>query len=694
MFQKILIANRGEIACRIIKTAKTLNITTVAVYSSVDEHALHVRLADESYPIGPAPSRDSYLNIHAIIQAALNSGAQAIHPGYGFLSENAEFAEQCAKHKLIFIGPSPQAIRAMGSKSTAKILVGKAQVPVIPGYEGKQDLQSFQKAAKHIGYPLLIKPCAGGGGKGMKIVRHEHELEEQLNAARREAMASFGDDELLLEKYLENPRHIEIQIMADQHGQAVHLFERDCSIQRRHQKVIEEAPASSCSLDLRHQMGAMAIAAARAVNYVGAGTVEFLVTPEQDFYFIEMNTRLQVEHPVTEMITGLDLVEWQLRIAAGESLPLQQTQIQSRGHAIEVRLYAEDPHHDFRPSTGIISHLRWPEENEHLRIDVGITQGDEVSSYYDPMIAKLIAWDEHREGAIKQLTHALKQIQLVGLLTNIEFLLRLVSHEAFMKGQCATGFIQAHQSQLIPQSEPVPDLILASAAFFKLFQEQEYSKQKAQISDDIYSPWFEINAWRMNASPFQTLYFLDSNILRKVDYRVTSGGYLFRIEDREIEVQGTFSPSFPRRRESRVPREGGDPVLNKKKISSTYELNLSLGIQDFHLTLIQENENKLVLIHDGLHYTLNLNDRVHSESDEIDADHRFHAVLPGTVVALPVKKGEQIEKGAPLIVIEAMKIEHTLYAPYTGIVDEIYFGLGDLVKEGEELISFSAEEKL
>ena len=448
MFNKILIANRGEIACRVIRTARRMGIRTVAVFSDADRGAQHVDLADEAYPIGPAPARDSYLNGAAVLEAARLSGAQAIHPGYGFLSENADFAESCAAAGIVFIGPPPAAIRAMGSKSAAKSLMAKANVPLVPGYHGDaQDPALLAAEATRIGYPVLIKASAGGGGKGMRVVEAPAQFTEALELAKGEARASFGDDQVLIERYLTAPRHIEIQVFADRHGNTVSLFERDCSIQRRHQKIIEEAPAPGMSPDRRNAMGRAACDAAHAIGYEGAGTVEFIVDDEK-FFFMEMNTRLQVEHPVTEAITGQDLVEWQLRVAAGEPLPLLQDALAIDGHAIEVRLYAEDPAREYRPSTGTLRHLRQPQPGDGIRIDTGVRQGDAISIYYDPMIAKLIAHGADRGEALRRMEAALAEYEVAGVQTNLDLLRAVVASEGFASGHFDTGYLVKHPDLL------------------------------------------------------------------------------------------------------------------------------------------------------------------------------------------------------------------------------------------------------
>src|SRR3954471_13977865 len=515
MFDKILIANRGEIAVRVARTAKRLGIRTVAVYSEADANALHVASCDEAYLIGPAPARESYLKAERIIDVARRSGAQAIHPGYGFLSENAAFARSCADAGIVFIGPSARAIAAMGSKSASKDIMGKAGVPLVPGYHGEsQEATLLAQEAESIGYPVLIKASAGGGGKGMRIVKEPGQLSDAIASAKREALASFADERLLLEKYLSRPRHIELQVFADTHGNAVYLFERDCSVQRRHQKVLEEAPAPAMTAARRRQMGSAAIAAARAVNYVNAGTVEFIADDAGNFYFMEMNTRLQVEHPVTEMITGLDLVEWQLRVAAGEALPLTQEQLTIKGHAIEARIYAEDPARGFLPATGTIAHLRQPALSPHVRVDTGVRTGDSIGVHYDPMIAKLIAWDVDRPAALRRLRAALAEYQLAGPANNIVFLSRVVAHPAFANADrepelLDTHLIERYSAELIPVPQPAGDAVLAIAALEELMREQEAATQAAARSADPWSPWDLSDGWRLNEDNHHTLRFVD-----------------------------------------------------------------------------------------------------------------------------------------------------------------------------------------
>jgi 3-methylcrotonyl-CoA carboxylase alpha subunit len=508
MFTKVLIANRGEIACRVVKTCRRLGIRTVAVYSEADAGARHVRLADEAVLIGPPPARESYLRIEAVLDAARETGAEAIHPGYGFLSENEDFASACASEGITFIGPPVGAIRAMGSKSAAKRLMEQAGVPLVPGYHGDNQDPDFLKAqADAIGYPVLIKASAGGGGKGMRVVERAEDFDEALASCRREAAASFGDDRVLVEKYLLRPRHIEIQVFADTHGDVVHLFERDCSVQRRHQKVLEEAPAPGLTPERRARMGAAACDAARAVGYVGAGTVEFIAAPDGAFYFMEMNTRLQVEHPVTEMITGQDLVEWQLRVAAGERLPLAQEQLTIRGHAIEGRIYAEDPAKGFLPSTGRLIHLAPPPETLHVRVDSGVEEGDEITPYYDPMIAKLIVWDEDRERACARMLRALAGFRVVGVANNVAFLSRLVACPAFASADLDTGLIERERAFLFPEQEKAPGEVFALAALAELLSEVQHAAGESARREDPYTPWAKRDGWRLNATFSRSMKF-------------------------------------------------------------------------------------------------------------------------------------------------------------------------------------------
>ncbi|MGH8745502.1 MAG: acetyl-CoA carboxylase biotin carboxylase subunit, partial [Burkholderiales bacterium] len=519
----------------------------VAVYSDVDRDALHVRLADEARGIGPAPARESYLNAETVIAAARAAGAEAIHPGYGFLSENQAFARACAAAGIVFIGPTPEAIAAMGDKSAAKTLMEKARVPLVPGYHGEnQDAGFLLGRAEAIGFPVLIKACAGGGGKGMRVVRRGAEFEAALASCRREAKAAFGDDRVLIERYLDRPRHIEIQVFGDAHGNCVHLFERDCSVQRRHQKVLEEAPAPGMSADRRREMGQAAVAAAKAIAYTGAGTVEFIAETDEAragalgdrFYFMEMNTRLQVEHPVTEMITGLDLVEWQLRVAAGERLPHTQDEITLHGHAIEARLYAEDPRREFLPATGRLARLAFPAASDVVRIDTGIESGAIITPHYDPMIAKLIVWGEDRGTALARLRAALAACEIAGVATNVEFLARLAASGAFSRAELDTGLIERCRDELFPPRMPAPPEALAAVALTELLLEQESARERAQTSGDPHSPWNEVDGWRMNEDSHHDFVFTEGEAQYPVTVRFFAEGCRAAIAGREYALEG------------------------------------------------------------------------------------------------------------------------------------------------------------
>ena len=532
MFERLLVANRGEIACRIIRTAKLLGITTIAVYSRADADALHVELADEAWLIGPAPARESYLSIDTIIEIARRSGAQAVHPGYGFLSENAQFSESCARAGLIFVGPPASAMRLMGSKASAKALMERAGVPVAPGYHGDaKDVATLSEAAARIGFPVLIKASSGGGGRGMRVVREAGALPEAIAGAKREAQASFGDDRLLIEKYLSRPRHVEIQIFADTHGGCVSFLERDCSMQRRHQKILEETPAPNFSPELRRAMRQAAVEAARAVGYIGAGTVEFLVQNES-FFFLEMNTRLQVEHPVTEMIAGQDLVEWQLRVASGERLPLTEGELRMRGCAMEARICAEDPARDFMPSVGEIAHLRSPRESGAVRVDTGVRRGDRVTHYYDSLLAKLIVWGVDRAEAMQRLRVALDSFELVGVSTNLDLLRALVADPKFQRGEYDTGFVEAEAARLAMPAAPTRNqeaIILTAATAAWLADQRRLDEASAAERGDPWSPWAMGDGWRIDGAGHHDIEFdLNARRLRAKIHPLAAGG--FRLE--------------------------------------------------------------------------------------------------------------------------------------------------------------------
>ncbi|HUC72247.1 MAG TPA: acetyl-CoA carboxylase biotin carboxylase subunit [Stellaceae bacterium] len=667
MFSKLLIANRGEIACRIIRTARRMGIAAVAVYSEADCGALHVALADEARPIGPAAARDSYLNIEAIVEAALASGAEAVHPGYGFLSENADFADACEQAGLVFVGPPPAAIRAMGSKAAAKAMMARAGVPVVPGYHGDdQDPDRLADEARHIGFPVLVKASAGGGGRGMRVVGDGAEFGAALAAARREAAGAFGDDRVLIEKYLERPRHIEVQVFADRHGNTVHIFDRDCSIQRRHQKVIEEAPAPGLGDEQRRAMGKAAVAAARAAGYVGAGTIEFIAPADapDKFYFIEMNTRLQVEHAVTETVTGLDLVEWQLRVAAGEVLPWHQHELARRGHAIEARLYAEDPERDFLPQTGTLHRLQLPAA-ELARVDTGVRQGDAVTPFYDPMIAKIIAWGEDRPAAVGRLRRALAETAILGLRTNLGFLARVAAHPDFAAGAVDTGFIERHRQALLPQQGPAPDTALAAAVLSRLFARADAVRAKAVLTGDPFSPWAQGDGWRLGAASRQDVVLGDGAEERRVAAMARGAGWLMRLGNRDIAVGGEVHPDG--------------------------SLAVTLDGVRRRVRVLDHDCETAVFI-DGESWRLDEVDPLAPDAGADPTAGKLTAPMPGRVTRLLVEAGAKVRRGEPLMVIEAMKMEHTITAPAAGVVAAVRFAAGELVEEGAELIALAAPE--
>jgi len=668
VFRKILVANRGEIACRVIAAARALGVRSVAVYSDADRDARHVSLADEARRIGPAEARQSYLDIAAILAAARDAGAEAIHPGYGFLSENEDFAAACAKAGIVFIGPSPEAIAAMGDKAAAKNLMEKAGVPLVPGYHGeRQDADFLQTRADHVGYPVLIKASAGGGGKGMKIAADSKGFAAALASARREAKAAFGDERVLLEKYLERPRHIEVQVFGDAHGNVVYLFERDCSVQRRHQKVLEEAPAPGLSEGRRRQMGETAVAAAKAIRYTGAGTVEFIAAQDGTFYFMEMNTRLQVEHPVTEMITGLDLVKWQLAVAAGEPLPLQQSEIRMRGHAVEARIYAENPAKGFLPSTGTLRRLREPQAGEFgpqagpVRVDSGVREGDAITPHYDPMIAKLIAWGEDRAMALGRLRAALAEVEIVGVATNVEFLARTVASAAFASADLDTHLIERSRAELFPAARGASDEDLAAAALAELLAEQAQAAAAAKASADPHSPWHIADGWRLNLGSHHEMAFAFEDKTHEVQIHFTPAGYRLTSGGREYAFGG---------------QQDGDA------------LQVTLGESMFRVRAVRDGAN-WHLFRDGAHRVLALQS-VQTAPEPESALGSLAAPMPGKVLQVLVQPGAKVAKGAPLMILEAMKMEHTIAAPYEGRVAELHFKAGEQVAEGAELLRLEA----
>jgi 3-methylcrotonyl-CoA carboxylase alpha subunit len=665
VFAKILIANRGEIACRVARTARRMGIRTVAVYSDADARARHVALADEAFRIGPPEAKDSYLRGDRIVEAAKSSGASAVHPGYGFLSENAEFAESCERAGLRFIGPPPEAIRAMGDKSAAKTIMEKAGVPLVPGYHGGNQAPEFLlDQAGRIGFPVLIKATAGGGGKGMRVVEQKAEFDAALAACRREALSAFGDERVLLEKYLERPRHIEIQVFADRHGGCVHLFERDCSVQRRHQKVLEEAPAPGLSEDRRREMGETAVAASRAVDYVGAGTVEFIVDRAGAFFFMEMNTRLQVEHPVTEMITGLDLVEWQIRIAAGGKLPLDQEGLRIGGHAIEARVYAEDPRRDFLPVSGRIVHLGLPAESGNVRVDTGVRSGDDITPYYDPMIAKLIVWDSDRPAALERMRKALAEFEVAGLVTNLEFLHRLVQDRDFVGADFDTSLIERHRAELLAPPAPAGEEALTLATLTALLQPDAGSREHAQRSGDAFSPWSFGDGWRANRDSSHLFVFLEGENRHAVTAHRRGEGFELEFAGRRRQVKSC------RREDRRLTVKLDDATVTGSAVRRGSRIEVFLP---------------------GRHHTLEVHDPLRQElAVEVRAG-EFAAPMPGKIIAILVGTGDRVEKDAPLLILEAMKMEHTIRAPARGRVARILCRVGEQVGEGVELIEFEAE---
>jgi 3-methylcrotonyl-CoA carboxylase alpha subunit len=664
MFSKILIANRGEIACRVIGTARRLGIATVAVYSAADHAALHVSLADEAHPIGPPPAPESYLNSDAILAAARASGAEAVHPGYGFLAENAEFADACTAAGLVFIGPPAAAIRMIGSKAAAKALVARHGVPVVPGYHGEnQDPALLADEAERIGFPVLIKAWAGGGGRGMRIVDGAAEFAAALAAARRESKAAFGDDRVLIEKYLTRPRHIEIQIFADERGNTIHLFERECSIQRRHQKVIEEAPAPGLAAASRQRMAKAAVATARAVGYTGAGTVEF-ITEADDFYFIEMNTRLQVEHPVTEAITGLDLVEWQIRVAAGEPLPLHQKEVTATGHAIEARLYAEDPERGFLPQTGMLRGVKFPPV-ETARVDTGFRQGDAVTPFYDALVAKLVVWGESRAAAVERLRRALAQTAILGVSTNLGFLSAVAAQTDFVAGDVDTGFVDRHRAALLSPPPAAPDAALAAAALARLTARQSAAAETAARSEDRHSPWARTDGWSPSGAVPQQLLFRDGAAERAVIARARGSGWLLRCGDREFAAGG------------------------ERRVNALVAIELD-GAR--RAVTVLEHDCEILVLLDGGRWRLLEIDPLAARSGDDPATGRLTAPMPGRVIRLLVETGSKVRRGEPLLVVEAMKMEHTIVAPMDGTVASVGYAVGDLIEEGAELIALAPPE--
>lgn len=649
MFEKILIANRGEIACRIIRTCQRLGVETVAVHSVADNRAMHVRLADEAIEIGPPPAIDSYLCIDKIIDAAQRTGAQAIHPGYGFLAENRGFADACEKAGLAFIGPTAKTITSMGSKSVAKELMQKAGVPVIPGFQGSQDDAELEAAALATGYPVLIKASAGGGGKGMRIVEHPNDFQHALAAARRESRSAFGDDEVIIEKFIENPRHVEVQIFGDSNGTIVHLFERECSMQRRYQKVIEEAPAPRISDQLRAALHDAAIAAGHAVEYRNAGTVEFIVAPDESFYFMEMNTRLQVEHPVTELITGLDLVEWQLRVAAGEPLPLLQDDIRCTGSAIEARIYAERPEQDFLPATGSVRLFVTPAAQQGVRVDTGYSEGDAVTPWYDPLLAKLCVHAENRDSAIKRLLYALNHTALFGVGNNLAFLRKLARDDNFVRATVDTNYLDRQLDDILVEGD-IPDEILLMAAI----------AASTTADRQVISPWTRGDSWRIQRDEGARLVLRRKPAEWKFQVRGHAGR--FRVAHNGAWRNANTLPVD--RHETELRLDGGPAVPACVYLDSR------------HVQVVMNQQA----------WEFEIPDPYTWEAGRSEEDTHPTAPMPGRIVAVAVKAGDAVSKGQLLVSLEGMKMEFALRAATAGIVKHVHVAEGDFVEADAVLV--------
>ncbi|GAA6134860.1 acetyl/propionyl/methylcrotonyl-CoA carboxylase subunit alpha [Oceaniserpentilla sp. 4NH20-0058] len=662
---RLLIANRGEIAIRIMKSAQAMGIHCIALYSDADEHAQHVKKADEAWYIGPSPAKDSYLNVAKILQIAQQSNADGVHPGYGFLSENPGFAQAIKKAGLIWIGPPVNAIEAMGSKSESKAIMEKANVPLVPGYHGdNQDDAFLTQQILHLGFPVLIKASAGGGGKGMRVVENEQSIAAAILGAKREGLNSFGDDKLLVEKYITRPRHVEIQVFLDELGNGVYLFERDCSIQRRHQKILEEAPAPDFPQAHREAMGEAALKAAKAIHYVGAGTVEFLYDPSQTdspFYFMEMNTRLQVEHPVTEMITGLDLVAWQIKVAQGGKLALSQDQLSIHGHAIEVRVYAEDPDNDFLPTTGKIAYLQTPKLiDQRVRLDSGVQQGDEISPFYDPMISKLIVWGEDRAACINQLKLALQAYQISGITTNLGFLRKIVEVDDFKQGKVNTQFIDAHTTELNSPEAASHHHLIAAVCQRILTRDKHMLKNK----QDSNNPWHNHSSFRLNQQSIETLTLisLGNPIKLNVEHinnHIQTNQWKITIHDQTYLV-----------------------CANLEGTRLHYQLN---GVWQYANVLSHNNHT---LVYDEksqsqFEYPQRNYNQVHQQQGSLTAP------MNGTIIQINGKVGQPVKSGDTLIIMEAMKMEHAIKAPKDGVIEAVFFNVGDLVNEGNQLIDLA-----
>jgi len=664
MFQRVLIANRGEIACRVIRTCRRLGLHTIAVYSEADANAQHVRLADEAWPIGGPRPTESYLRGDAILDVARKSGAQAIHPGYGFLSENTAFARACTDAGIAFIGPRPESIDAMGSKAAAKALMEKHDVPLVPGYHGEdQSNDVLAEQARRTGFPLMIKAAAGGGGKGMRIVRSEKEFADALASAQREAASAFGDTRVILERYVDHPRHIEFQVFGDTHGNVIHLNERECSAQRRYQKVLEEIPSPFLDSTRRAAMGAAAVAAAKAVNYVGAGTVEFIVGQDGEFFFMEMNTRLQVEHPVTEETLGLDLVEWQLRVAAGEALPLAQDQIHARGHAIEVRLYAEDPDQNFLPGSGKLLKLRLPAPSRHVRIDGGVIEGDTVTIFYDPMIAKLIVWDQDRPQALQRLRDALMASEIVGPKSNIAFLERLSRHPVVVEGRIDTGYLDRHLAEFLAGDAAPNARVLFAAAVSALMDEEQAVVADSTRGTDPHSPWVRADAWRIGHAGKRIVALSLQGQRYEIEAYGHDGDYRLRHGEDSADVRGA-------RRD---------------------DATLSARFDGESLRVPVRVDAARITVHDagGNRHTFERAPAFAWQSKESGGGNQVVAPMPGRIVLVKANAGDTVEEGQELLVMEAMKMELALKAPRAGTIASIGAAQGDFVEADAILVRFA-----
>ena len=669
MFERVLIANRGEIACRVIRTCRRLGIHTIAVYSSADADAQHVRLADEAWPIGGPTPAESYLRVEAILEVARKAGAQAVHPGYGFLSENTGFARACTDAGISFIGPRPESIEAMGSKAAAKALMEKHAVPLVPGYHGEnQDSAWLAEQAAKTGFPLMLKPAAGGGGKGMRIVRNAGEFAQALASAQREAISSFGDARMILERYVENPRHIEFQVFGDTQGNVIHLNERECSSQRRYQKVMEETPSPFLDEARRAAMGAAAVAAAKAVNYVGAGTVEFIVAQDGEFFFMEMNTRLQVEHPVTEMTLGLDLVEWQLRVADGQPLPLVQAQVQAHGHAMEVRLYAEDPDHNFLPSSAKLLTLRLPTPSATVRLDGGVVEGDTVTIFYDPMIAKLIVYAPDRAQALQRMREALAQCEIVGPKSNIGFLERLVRHPAVVEGRIDTSYLDRHLDEfVVGDATPADAVLFAAASAALLDHERQAAAQQVHTQPaDPHSPWARADAWRIGRAGKRVVAFALNGQRHELEGFGDRGQYQLQHGQTHCEVRGA--------------------LLQHGELSARFDgeaRRIPLHVDATH-----------VLLHDpnGQRYSLARAPAYVWETIDADGGNQVTAPMPGRIVLVKAKVGDSVRQGDELLVMEAMKMELALKAPRDGSIETLNASAGEFVEADAILVTFRGDQ--